>query len=245
MSKRNSISVKVFIGMAFLTVFLLTIMWASNNYVYLKELRKYEVDYNVLVTNKIKSQFDFISELVRSAGSTLGSNTRLINLLSEKYDANSKTHVQYRNEIGSLLFSIKDIQPFIKGVHVVSSLGDIYSTVTPSDDSHIVNFASDYFYKFSQNPTLREYWIQLREVKYYPDTYYNVISYIYPVYNRNDKQLVGLIIIDIDHAVIRQMFAVSIEMNEKAMVVDSKGNIIFNHPFLSSYEPIVKQYPNP
>ena len=131
MSKRNSISVKVFIGMAFLTVFLLTIMWASNNYVYLKELRKYEVDYNVLVTNKIKSQFDFISELVRSAGSTLGSNTRLINLLSEKYDANSKTHVQYRKEIGSLIFSIKDIQPFMKGVHVVSSLGDIYSTVNP------------------------------------------------------------------------------------------------------------------
>ena len=54
MSKRNSISVKVFIGMAFL-LFFADHNVASNNYVYLKELRKYEVDYNVLVTNKIKS----------------------------------------------------------------------------------------------------------------------------------------------------------------------------------------------
>jgi len=244
MPKYYSISFKIFIGMAFLTVFLLSIMWASNNFVYLKELRKYEVDYNVLVTNKIKLQFDFITELVRSAGNTLGSNAHLISLLSSKYNEGLNVYKQYHDEIDSLLTSIKDIQPFIKGVHVVSSLGDVYSTVVPADDSQIIDFSSDYFDKFSQNKKLKEYWVQLREAQYYPDTYYNVISYIYPVYNNNNKNLIGLIIIDIDHAVIRQMFAISsIEMKEKAMVVDSEGNIIFNHPFLSSYEPILKQYP--
>ena len=49
-------------------VFLLVIMWATNRYVYLEEFRKYEVDYNVLVTNKIKSQFDFTTDIIRSTG---------------------------------------------------------------------------------------------------------------------------------------------------------------------------------
>ena len=46
-------------------LFLLVIMWATNRYVYLEEFRKYEVDYNVLVT--IKSSPSSISQPTSSA----------------------------------------------------------------------------------------------------------------------------------------------------------------------------------
>ena len=70
------------------------------------------------------------------------------------------------------------------------------------------------------------------------------MSYICPVYNMETQRLSGLIALDIDYQVVREMFSTStMELDEKIMVVDTEGSIIFNHPFLSNFEPILDQYP--
>ena len=240
----HSISFRIFIGMAVLTVFLLTIMWASNQFVYSDELRKYEVDYNVLVTNKIKSQFDFTADLIRSSGNALGSKSKIVELLTNEPEKDSKEQTQLRNEISNLLLGITDVQSFIKGIHIVSKRGDVYSNILSVDARQTYGFVAEYFGKMDQKKGPNEFWTKLHQVEYYPDTFFNVMSYICPVYNLDKRQLVGLIVLDIDYDLVREMFTISsLELDEKVMVVDTGGNIIFNHPFLSSYEPVIKQYP--
>lgn len=70
------------------------------------------------------------------------------------------------------------------------------------------------------------------------------VSYICPVYNIETQKLIGLIVLDIDYQVVREMFSLStVELDEKIMVVDTEGNIIFNHPIISNFEPVLEQYP--
>jgi len=239
----RSVSFRIFIGMAALTFFLLFTMWATNRYVYLDEFRKYEVDYNVMVTNKIKSQFDFMTDIIRSTGNALGSNPKVMELLSiTGYDSDKKL-IERRNEISSLLLGTIGTQPFIKGAHIVSENGHVYSSTLSIDESQVFEFASTYFGIMREKKS-KELWTTVHEVEYYPDNYFSVMSYIRPVYNMDTQRLTGLIAIDIDYQVVREMFSTStVELDEKIMVVDTEGNIFFNHPFLSNFEPVLEQYP--
>jgi two-component system sensor histidine kinase YesM len=239
----RSISVKIFAGMAGLTAFLLILMWTVNHFVYSEELRNYEVDYNVLVTNKIKSQFDFTTDLIRKTGNSLGSKEEILDLLASP-PQNPEEKIKFQQEMSALLLGATEIQPFIKGVHIVSKNGSSYSSVLSVNEKYIVEFASEYIVTMEQKDSPRELWSKLHQVEYYPQTFFNVISYVSPIYNINTQKLLGLIVLDVDYDLIREMFTVSsIELNEKVMVVDPDGNIVFNYPFESSYEPVIKQYP--
>ncbi len=229
--------------MAGLTFFLLVTMWATSRYVYLNEFRKYEVDYNVLVTNKIKSQFDFMTDIIRSTGNALGSNAKVLDLLSKPQSGSGKEIVERRNEISSLLLGIIGTQPFIKGAHIVSEHGNVYSSTLSIDEDQVFKFASRYF-DILREKKMKELWTEVHEVEYYPDNYFNVMSYICPVYNMETQSLIGLISVDINYEIAREMFQTSsMALDEKIMVVDTEGNIIFNHPFLSNFEPVLDQYP--
>lgn len=240
----RSISFRLFIGMAGLTFLLLITMWATNHYVYLDEFRKYEVDYNVLVTNKIKSQFDFATDIIRSTGNALGSNAKVVELLTNPQSGSEQEIAARRNEISSLLLGVIGTQSYIKGAHIVSVRGQVYSSMLSTDEYQIYEFASGYFDTLREKK-VKELWATAHKVEYYPpDNYFNVMSYICPVYNIEKQKLVGLIVLDIDYEVIRNMFTLStIELDEKVMVVDSEGNIIFNHPIISNFEPVLQQYP--
>lgn len=230
--------------MAGLTFLLLITMWATNHYVYLDEFRKYEVDYNVLVTNKIKSQFDFATDIIRSTGNALGSNAKVVELLTNPQSGSEQEIAARRNEISSLLLGVIGTQSYIKGAHIVSVRGQVYSSMLSTDEYQIYEFASGYFDTLREKK-VKELWATAHKVEYYPpDNYFNVMSYICPVYNIEKQKLVGLIVLDIDYEVIRNMFTLStIELDEKVMVVDSEGNIIFNHPIISNFEPVLQQYP--
>lgn len=136
--------------MAGLTFLLLITMWATNHYVYLDEFRKYEVDYNVLVTNKIKSQFDFATDIIRSTGNALGSNAKVVELLTNPQSGSEQEIAARRNEISSLLLGVIGTQSYIKGAHIVSVRGQVYSSMLSTDEYQIYEFASGYF------DTLRE-----------------------------------------------------------------------------------------
>lgn len=240
----RSISLKIFIGMGILTVFFLGLLWAVGHFVYSAELRTYEVDYNVLVTNKIKSQFDFTVDLIRKTGNSLSAKPDILDLLATPSISGSEEEKEKRYEISTLLMGATDIQPFIKGIHIVSTQGRVFSSTLSISEEEIFKLSSEYFPQLEQQNSPRELWSNLHEIEYYPDTYFNVVSYISPVFNINTHSLVGVIVIDIDYDLMRQMFTVSsIQLNEKVMVVDTSGNIIFNYPFESSYEPVIKKYP--
>ncbi len=229
--------------MAGLTFFLLVTMWATSRYVYLDDFRKYEVDYNVLVTNKIKSQFDFMTDIIRSTGNALGSNAKVVELLSKPQSGSDKEIVERRNEISSLLVGVIGTQPFIKGAHILSEQGNVYSSTLSIDDDQVFKFGSRYF-DILREKKMKELWTEVHEVEYYPDNYFNVMSYICPVYNMETQRLIGLISVDINYEIVREMFQTSsMALDEKIMVVDTEGNIIFNHPFLSNFEPVLDQYP--
>lgn len=229
--KLHSITFKLFFSMFFLCLFCLTTFWISTTSTYTKALQNQEISYNLQASDKIKAQFDFTIDLIKRTSLTL---THILQ------DPTSKE----ADNIHSLLENILEIQPFINAISIIDTNGLIHATTLQNTPPSIDPFYTNYFSSSTLIDANSELWTSIHSVEYSPHSPTRVISYIKPVFNAATRQLIGYITMDIDYHFMHNLFMVSsIQVNEKVMIVNSSGEILFNFPHFTSFEPILKRYP--
>lgn len=226
--RRSSIGYKIFFSMVLLTIGSLLMIVFIVNSTYRDSMRQNEIKYNILATNTIQSKFDMSIELIQSTAQMLESNSSVENLLRQgKEDPSTIENVE------ALVKNSLTTQPFIEQIHILSKQELVFSSQVKSKWDSI--WASNH--NLWETPRSKDhttgYWTN-RGI---------AISYVQPVvfYASNP---VGIVVIDISYDYLREMFMLSaIGLNEKVLVVNSVGEVLFNYPHSTSFEPFLNQYP--
>lgn len=232
----KKISTKIFIGVFVLSTFFLVLSLSFVNSTFYKELKKNEIQNNLLASNKIRSQFDLIINLIQATSTYLYENEEIREYL---LNGDSRSAAKISENLNNIL----EMQPFISQIHLVRSQASVLSTSSGTESGMLPEHYKKYLDKDWSTNTEGE-WFSL----HYKDTAGNlndekVISFIKPVMSR-EHQFTGLLIMDLNYNYIQEMFMLStILSNEKTLVINSDGEILFNFPYYTSYEPVLKQYP--
>ena len=232
----KKISTKIFIGVFVLSTFFLVLSLTFVNYTFYRELKRNEIQNNLLASNKIRSQFDLIINLIQATSTYLYENEDIQEYLSGR-------NPQSAGKISENLNNILEMQPFISHISLMKPDATVLSTESGAEADLLTQHYGSYMEK-KQVISTEGQWIST----YFQNTAWDftdkkVISFIRPLMNR-EQQFIGLLIMDLNYNYIQEMFMLStILSDEKTLVINSDGEILFNFPYYTSYEPVLKQYP--
>lgn len=249
--KFTSIAYKIFFGILVLSVFFLSLMWVSIDRKYTDVLRDKEVQYNITVSNKTKAQFDFIIDLMNRTVNSLSKNNKLRDsfydeddtLLSsntnEKEDALAK-----RESVITLLNNTIELQSFVHSIHVLGVNQTNLSTQNSVLDEGGLKYYTQFLESARENGIKEGFWSGLHNANTGPNFAVKVLSFTQPVYDYSGQKLLGVIIVNLDYEVMQRMFITSsVQLNDRAVVVNSEGEILFNYPHFTDFHSVFEDYP--
>ncbi|MGI6403387.1 MAG: sensor histidine kinase [Oscillospiraceae bacterium] len=231
------VSSKLFLATFGMTLVLIVVVWNTIYKNYAQVLKDNEIKYNLLASDKTKSQFDFTITLIQNTTATLAANADIQAELNRVYDTglDVEENPQVREEIELLLNSVLEMQSYIMDIHVITlSENVVFSSFPGVDVRGLYNTYGAYFNRAIQEDQ-SEFWL---------GGYDRTMSYIQPIYHLNPRAVMGLIVININYDFVREMFMASaIQANERILIVNSEGQIIFNFPHFTSYTPFLESHP--
>ncbi len=243
-----SIAYKIFFGILIISIFFLSLMWVTVDRMYADVLREKEIQYNITVSNKSKAQFDFIIDLMNRTLNSFIENDSLQNLLHEPTPNEESTDgislQEEKNSVVTLLNNTLELQSFINSIHVLGVNDLTLSTQNSSLEGEGLDFYKDYLNQAQKNSSRKGIWSTLHNANTSPGYTIKVLSYTHPVYDKYSHRFLGVIIINLDYEVLQKMFfATSIQLNDRAIIVNSDGEILFNYPHFIDFHSIFTQYP--
>ena len=240
-----SIAYKIFFGILLLSGFFLTLMWITVDRMYADVLKEKEIQYNITVSNKTKEQFDFIIDLMNRTLNSFIENDSLQNLLySEAPNQGDRDTEEEKQSVTTLLNNTLELQSFIHSIHVLGVNDLTLSTHNAVLDAEGLAFYREYLSHARSNYSRKGTWSTLHNANTGPSYTVKVLSYTHPVYDKNSHRFLGVIIINLDYEVLQKMFfATSIQLNDRAIIVNSEGEILFNYPHFIDFHSIFTDYP--
>lgn len=230
--KSRSITFKIFCSIIVVVIISIIIIVLAFYSSYSKVLRQNEIQYNVLATNHIKSKFDMTTNLIQNSANSLTSNQSVLEILKKTNPKNEQAPQEQEQNLIRLFQNVKEMQPYTESITLLGINGIRLSSNENQNWNRIYEIYEPYLYQLKQNPS--GFWT----------TQGITISYVCPIFQADSKIVSGLLIINLDYQYLREMFMISaIKINERVLVADSTGNILFNYPHFTSFEPFLKQHP--
>jgi len=224
----SSIKFKVFLSICLLILLSMSVMSFVNNNFLLSKLTDYATDNATSTSTETKKSIEYILELIQNSSSLLCTNKEIINGLTDK------TNPDEEYSINTILRNVSSIQPQISGIYIVGLNGKVFSSVPFKSEIEI----------------LRKLGEMTQDESHYSGLYrgnnrnqnVDVISYFNNI-RRYGKEI-GILIIDIDYNSLKDAFTTTtIRSDEKVLVLDSQGSIIFNFPNYVYLDSIVENNP--
>lgn len=246
--KFTSIAYKIFFGILILSVFFLSLMWVTIDGMYTDLLSEKEIQYNITVSNKTKTQFDFVIDLMNRTLESFEENKILQELFHETNLNNElETKVNFLEKEDStttLLNNTLELQSFIHSIHVLGVNDLSLSTDNVVLEGDGLSFYKNFLETAQNNYTRDGFWSTLHNANTSPNFTVKVLSYIRPIYDKYSHRFLGVIIINLDYEVLQEMFfTTSIQLNDRSIIVNSDGDILFSYPHFIDFQPLFENYP--
>ncbi|MCL2851665.1 MAG: sensor histidine kinase [Defluviitaleaceae bacterium] len=227
------VSVKLFVGFFVLIMFFWILIRVFINNTYAEVLKTNEITFNLLTSNEIKLQLDFVTTLLRTTTSSLSNNENVRQLLLEvERDIYKDEYNLY--SVKNLLSRTLEMHTFIANIHLITVGDTILSGAQITDEQQLIARYAPYIEKSAGGAGI-EFWSEGID---------NRQSYIMPIFMTNPRRIVGLAALDIDYGFLnRHLMSSAIRANERALIVNGAGQIIFQFPFHISYRPFLDQHP--
>ena len=240
MKRFYSIKYKIFFAIFGLSLFSLSLIWVVINETYAKSLCSNEENYNILATDKLKSEFDSTIENSQHTAAFLSSRNE-IGIFLKKDPKAAPSYLDDFSGMYKFLQYICDTEPYVESVEIFGKNGQVCSTDTLLNMDDTIDY---YKQQIGGNGHDSPRWTEKHTLaQKSTKNVVEVISYIYPVTGDSQGQE-AYIVIDISYEYIEKEFIdFAIEANEKAFICNSEGKIILNYPNTTSFEPVVKEYP--
>lgn len=242
MNRFFTIKYKIFFSFIGLTTLFLSIIGVVINETYAKSLRRNEENYNILATDKLKSDLDNSIDVAQNTARYL-STTEEIRLFLESEPQGNSPFSRKTANIMTLLNHMLEMEPFIYSIQIFGENGAACSTAQEPNPGEAYGY---YRKQLTENGFLPK-WSD-RHPLMQQDSSKNVaevVSYLCPFRTSGPGGgMAGIVVINISYEYVQEKFVdFAIEANEKAFICNSQGEIILNYPNTTSFEPIVKRYP--
>jgi two-component system sensor histidine kinase YesM len=237
----NRIAYKIFLGFLALITMILVIMTILVKTSYAGSLRRNEINFHIQTANKTKEQFDFIMGIIDDVARTIGSRPELITVLSSP--------VAPPAEWGDFFMTVylqqlKDIQPFLGNISVVGAEGQFCSSSLAMGYAGFKEIYQRYAVFFNSG-MYKDYFVDAHN--FYSSPSYapgDILTGVWPIYDIQKEKLLGQIYLGLNYSIFQDMFILSPTINnEKILIIDKTGRIVYNYPAFLSFDSLLTDYP--
>lgn len=206
---------------------MLVLSFINNEFLFSK-LTEYESDNAISTSNETKKSIEYILDLIQNTSSLLCNNKDIINGLTDK------TNTDEEYSINTMLRNVSSIQPQISGIYIVGLNGKVFSSIPFKPANQILAKISNMTINEGQYSGLYRDSNNKQNI--------DVISYFNKINRYGEK--IGTLIIDIDYNSLKEVFTTTtIKSDEKVLVVDKQGSILFNFPNYVNLASIIEENP--
>jgi two-component system sensor histidine kinase YesM len=239
--RKTKVSWKIFAGMTALSSIILIIMSVLVQTSYSDSLKKYEINVHVRATIRSKYQFDYIMGVIDNAARDIITNARIIEALRVGETADQSETGDF--SVNAFLQSMQTIQPFIGDITIVGVEGQFFSSNLGISKPAMLDYFGKYVHGFRDGDGVG-YFVDTQNNLSLVNTYNNLLIGVWPIFETKTQALRGVIFVGLSYAVFQELFILSpLTNNEKLMMVNDAGEIVFTYPAYESFDWVLTEYP--
>ena len=237
----NRVSYKIFLGLLSLSSIILITMSAVVKFSYASSLKRNEINFHINASNRVREQFDFIMGIIDRAASVIGSRPEVL------AELNSTVRTQQEGggfSMNMYLQSLQEIQPFLGNISIVGAGGQFCSSSIAFEYAYYKELYRRYELFFNLGG-YKNYFVDTQNSNLFPSFVpRDFLTGVWPIYDTKTETLIGQIYLGLNSSIFQEMFILSpTTNNEKILILDKQGNIVYHYPAFISFDSVLTEYP--
>jgi two-component system sensor histidine kinase YesM len=238
--KIRKISYKIFLGFLAVSSMILIVMSLVVKTSYARSLKRNEINSQVQVSGRTREQFDLIMGIIDSAARVIGARPEVVRCLTAERPAAGQAGFS----VNVYLQSLREIQPFLGNITIAGAGGQFASSNTsfkPADFEDLYHRHAQYF----NSGRYKHYFVETNNAGFSQVNSRDILTGVWPVYDLKNEKLLGQIYLGLNYSIFQEMFILSpITNNEKIVIADQDGKIVYGYPAFESFDTILAEYPH-
>jgi two-component system sensor histidine kinase YesM len=235
------VSHKIFLGFLALSSMILITMFVVVRTSYASSLKRNEINSLIQASSRTSEQFDFIMGIIDDTARVIISRPEVVAALTS---TERPPPGQGDFSMNVYLQCLREIQPFLGNISIVGAGGQFLS-------SHIAlrrTFFEEFYRRYDQyfnSGMYKDYFVDIRDSDFFPPyAPRDILTGVWPVYDIRAEKLLGQLYMGLNYSIFQEMFILSpTSNNEKILIIDPAGRIIYHHPAFISFDPVLADYP--
>ncbi|MDL2251040.1 sensor histidine kinase [Lachnospiraceae bacterium OttesenSCG-928-J05] len=229
---KGSISIRIFVGVFILFFFILGIFIYVTTSIYGEKLKEMEIDYHIETTNSTIEQFNVLTDVIDGYSYSLVSNEIVRRAVKDNMSESVDEIIQVD------INAIASVNENINQVTILGKNGFKISTQSNPNYAFYRTFLDNYVLDDNRRAT----WTKFHTTQ--GDDYLSSTSYIRPIFNSETKEVHGIVVIDVSYESLHKLFtSSSIRLKDKAVIVNSTGDVLFQYPLQTDYKLVLETFP--
>jgi two-component system sensor histidine kinase YesM len=239
--KLDKVSYKFFLGMVALSSVILIIMSVLVKNSYANSLKRNEINFHVRSTSRTKDQFDFVMNLFDGFARAICSRDEVVRALNVQPQPAGEARADF--SMNSYFQSLQQIQPFLGSIAIVGAQGQFYSSDVTTRRDDYERFYENYAAHFALG-LHKDYFVGLDNSGLTQGRDHDMLTGVWPIYDVRESRLLGQLYLSLNYSLFQELFILlPITNNEKFMMIDTVGRIIFNYPRYVSFDAVLAAHP--
>jgi two-component system sensor histidine kinase YesM len=238
----NRVSHKIFLGFLALSSMILVTMFVVVRTSYASSLKRNEINSLVQASVRNRDQFDFIMGIIDGTARVIGSRPEVLSALTSTEEPPSGLGDFSMNVY---LQSLKEVQPFLGNISIVGAGGQFQSNNIALRRAFFEELYRRYEGYFNSG-IYKDYFVDASDSDFFPPyALRDILTGVWPVYDIREEKLLGQIYMGLNYSLFQEMFILSpTSNNEKILIIDPAGRIIYHHPAFISFDSVLASYPD-
>jgi two-component system sensor histidine kinase YesM len=237
----NRVGYKIFLGFLALSSMILVIMSLVVRTSYASSLKRNEINSHTQASTRTKEQFDFIMGIIDDTARVIGSRPEVLAALTSSEQLPPGQSDFFMNVYFQ---SLKEIQPFLGNISIVGAGGQFCSNHLLLKRVHFEELYQRYEQYFNSG-MYKDYFVNTYNSDFFPPyAPRDILTGVWPIYDIKAEKLLGQIYMGLNYSLFQDMFILSPTINnEKILLIDPAGNIIYHYPAFISFDSVLVDYP--
>jgi two-component system sensor histidine kinase YesM len=237
----NKVAYKIFLGFLALSSVILVIMSVLVRTSYASSLKRNEINSHMQASSRTKDQFDLIMGIIDDTARVIGSRPEVLAALTSteqpppgRGDFSMNVYLQ----------SLKEIQPFLGNISIAGAGGQFCSNQLLLKRPYFEELYQRYDRYFNSG-MYKDYFVDTYNSGFFPPyAPRDILTGVWPVYDIKAEKLLGQIYMGLNYSIFQELFILSpTSNNEKILIVDPEGKIIYHYPAFISFDSVLADYP--
>jgi two-component system sensor histidine kinase YesM len=219
---------------------ILIIMFVVVRTSYASSLKRNEINSLIQASIRTREQFDFIMGIIDDTARIIGSRPEVIKALTS---TEQPPPGQGDFSMNVYLQSLKESQPFLGNISITGQGGQFQSSHLALKRTFFEDLYQHYEHYFNSG-MYKDYFVDTRDSDFFPPVSRDILIGVWPIYDIKKEKLLGQLYMGLNYSIFQEMFILTpTSNNEKLLIIDPTGRIIYHYPAFISFDSVLADYP--